>query len=46
MTNGTTVLLYYGDLVLTVEVVMLIVAVRVVKLNSGMVYQWKAYLTA
>ena len=46
MTNGTTVLLCYRDLVLTVEVAMLIVAVRVVKLNSGMVYQWKAYLTA
>ena len=45
MTNGTTVLLCCRDLVLTVEVVMLIVEVRVVELNSRMVYQWKAYLT-
>ena len=46
MTNGTTVLLCYRDPILTVEVVMLVVAVRVVKLNSRMVYQWKAYLTS
>ena len=46
MTNGTTVLLCYRDPILTAEVVMLVVAVRVVKLNSRMVYQWKAYLTS
>ena len=46
MANDTIVLLYYRDLVLTVEVGMLVVAVRVVKLNSRMVYQWKAYLTS
>ena len=32
----------YRDLILAVEVVMLVVAVEVVKLNSRMVYQWKA----
>ena len=45
MTNGTTVLLLQRSRT-KVEVVMLVVAVRIVKLNSRMVYQWKAYLTS